>query len=55
MELEKGTRRDIAIIRAVRKAVGPDCPIMIDANNGYNLNLAKRVLDETADCSDCSW
>ena len=23
---------------------------MIDANNGYNLNLAKRVLAETADC-----
>jgi L-alanine-DL-glutamate epimerase-like enolase superfamily enzyme len=23
---------------------------MIDANNGYNLNLAKRVLDETAEC-----
>ena len=50
MELEKGTRRDIAIIQAVRQAVGPDCPIMIDANNGYNLNLAKRVLDETANC-----
>jgi L-alanine-DL-glutamate epimerase-like enolase superfamily enzyme len=23
---------------------------MLDANNGYNLNLARRVLDETADC-----
>ncbi len=23
---------------------------MLDANNGYNLNLAKRVLEETADC-----
>lgn len=50
MELEKGTRRDIAIIRAVREAVGADCPLMIDANNGYNLNLTKRVLEETADC-----
>jgi L-alanine-DL-glutamate epimerase-like enolase superfamily enzyme len=50
MDLEAGTRRDVAVIRAVRKAVGPDCTIMIDANNGYTLNLAKRVLKETADC-----
>ena len=50
MPLERGTRRDIAVIRAVREAVGADARIMIDANNGYNLNLAKRVLAETADC-----
>ena len=50
MPLEQGTQRDIAIIRAVRAAVGAGLPIMIDANNGYNLNLAKRVLAETADC-----
>ncbi len=51
MPLEAGTVRDIAVIRGVREAVGPDCAIMIDANNGYNLNLAKRVLAETADVS----
>lgn len=50
MPLEQGTRRDIAVIRAVRAAVGPDARLMIDANNGYNLNIAKRVLAETADC-----
>jgi L-alanine-DL-glutamate epimerase-like enolase superfamily enzyme len=49
MELEAGTRRDIRVITAVRAAVGPGCRIMIDANNGYNLNLAKRVLAETAE------
>lgn len=49
MALEQGTRRDIAIIQAVRQVVGPDAPIMIDANNGYNLNLTKRVLSETRD------
>ena len=48
MDLEQGTRRDIAVIKAVREAVGPECPLMLDANNGYNLNLAKRVLSETA-------
>jgi L-alanine-DL-glutamate epimerase-like enolase superfamily enzyme len=50
MTLEAGTARDIAIIRAVRAAVGPECVLMIDANNGYNLNLTKRVLAETANC-----
>ena len=50
LPLEEGTRRDVAVIRAVRAAVGPDCALMIDANNGYNLNLTKRVLEETADC-----
>ncbi len=50
MPLEAGTRRDIAVIKAVRAAVGPEARIMIDANNGYNLNIAKRVLAETADC-----
>ncbi len=50
MPLEAGTKRDIAVIKAVREAVGPGAKIMIDANNGYNLNIAKRVLAETADC-----
>ena len=50
MPLEAGTRRDIAVVQAVRAAVGPEPSIMIDANNGYNLNIAKRVLAETADC-----
>lgn len=50
MPLEAGTRRDIAVIKAVREAVGPEAKILIDANNGYNLNIAKHVLAETADC-----
>lgn len=51
MPLEAGTRRDIAVVKAVRAAVGPAARILIDANNGYNLNIAKRVLAETADCN----
>ena len=50
LPLEQGTRRDIAVIRAVRAAVGTEPPILLDANNGYNLNLVKQVLHETADC-----
>ena len=50
LPLEEGTRRDIAVVRAVRAAVGPEPPLLLDANNGYNLNLTKRVLAETAGC-----
>ncbi|MEJ7838299.1 MAG: enolase C-terminal domain-like protein [Thermomicrobiales bacterium] len=54
LPLEQGTQRDIAIIRAIRELTGPGARIMIDANNGYNLNLTRRVLTETADC-DLYW
>lgn len=46
----EGTERDIAVVKAVHEAVGPDCPLLLDANNGYTLNLAKHVLSATADC-----
>jgi L-alanine-DL-glutamate epimerase-like enolase superfamily enzyme len=49
MPLAEGTRRDIRVIHAVREALGADGDLMIDANNGYNLNLTKQVLEETAD------
>ena len=50
LPLAEGTARDIAVIRAVREAVGPEATLLLDANNGYTLNLAKHVLTETADC-----
>ncbi|MCI0397672.1 MAG: mandelate racemase [Chloroflexi bacterium] len=50
LPLMEGTARDVAIIHAVREAVGPQATLLIDANNGYNLNLAKQVLQETAGC-----
>ncbi|MCY4091185.1 MAG: hypothetical protein OXF62_10235 [Caldilineaceae bacterium] len=51
MPLVEGNRRDVAVIRAVREAVGAEATILIDANNGYNLNIAKQILSETADCN----
>lgn len=48
MPLEEGTRRDVAVVSAVREAVGPEATILLDANNGYNFNLTRRVLAETA-------
>lgn len=50
LPLTEGTARDIAVIRAVREAVGTQPALLLDANNGYNLNLAKQVLADTADC-----
>jgi len=47
---DDGLARDIAVIQAAREAVGPDCKLLLDANNGYTLNLAKQVLTETAGC-----
>ncbi len=51
MPVDEGMRRDIAVVCAVRQAVGPAAPIMVDANNGFNLNLTKHFLSETADCN----
>jgi L-rhamnonate dehydratase len=48
MPVDKGTNRDIAIINGVRKALGSEAQIMIDVNNGYNLNLTKEVLLATS-------
>jgi L-alanine-DL-glutamate epimerase-like enolase superfamily enzyme len=44
-----GLRRDVAVVNAVRKAVGPDAQVMADANNGYTFNIARDFLAGTAD------
>lgn len=46
-----GLRRDIAVIHAVRAAIGPTAPLLLDANNGYTLNIAKELLREVAACT----
>ena len=50
LPLWEGIQRDIAVIHKVREAVGNQAVLMIDANNGYNFNIAREVLQETADC-----
>ena len=35
MEPEPGFRRDVEVVHAVRKAVGPGMRILVDINNGY--------------------
>lgn len=51
LPLKQGMKRDIDIIRAIREVAGPGGRIMIDANNGYNLNLVKEVLRATAEAN----
>ena len=50
MEPEPGFRRDVEVVHAVRRAVGPAMKIMVDVNNGYQKEpeRAWRLLEETA-------
>lgn len=48
MDPAAGLDRDVAVIKAVREAVGPDCELLADANNGFTLNGAQEFLDRTA-------
>lgn len=44
-----GVEEDIACVRALRKAIGPDVRLMIDANGAYSAAAARRVLLELAE------
>ncbi len=42
---------DVARVRAVRAAIGPDIRLGVDANGGYNAATAVRVLRQLAECN----
>jgi len=44
-----GEKEDLAIIREVRRAVGEDVVVMVDANMAYDLKTAKRMADVFAE------
>jgi L-alanine-DL-glutamate epimerase-like enolase superfamily enzyme len=44
MPCHEGLRRDIDIVNGIRGLVGKEAKIMVDANNGYNLNITKEFL-----------
>lgn len=48
MLVMEGLERDILVIRTVREAAGADAKIMVDANNGMTLNIAKEILERCA-------
>ena len=54
MDLEAGLKRDIEIVNGIRALIGKDAKLMVDANNGYNLNIAKEFLSATKD-SNIYW
>jgi muconate cycloisomerase len=41
---------DLARVRAVREAIGPDVPLTIDSNCGWTIQQAKYCLRELEDC-----
>jgi L-alanine-DL-glutamate epimerase-like enolase superfamily enzyme len=51
MEKDAGLKRDIDVVHAVRKAVGPSVKIMCDPNNGFegDRERAWKLMAETAD------
>jgi D-galactarolactone cycloisomerase len=49
MEREAGFRRDIEVMHALRKRVGPGVKLMVDANNGFDPDGAMRWLDAVGD------
>jgi len=49
MEKKVGFARDVEVVKAIRKLVGPDVKLMVDANNGYDLETTKRFLEAAND------
>jgi L-alanine-DL-glutamate epimerase-like enolase superfamily enzyme len=54
MEKEAGLRRDVEVIHAIRKLIGNEMKILIDANNGYTPHEACEVMRRAGDC-DIYW
>jgi D-galactarolactone cycloisomerase len=49
LERKAGDLRDIEVVRAIRKLVGKEVHLMVDANNGYELDSTVRFLDQVGD------
>jgi len=49
MEREAGDTRDVEVLETIREHGGSDILIGADANNGYDLERAKRFLERTSD------
>ena len=49
MAREEGDARDVAVVKLIRAHAGKDVLLGVDANNGYDLDGAKRFLDAAGD------
>ena len=43
--------KDIERIRLIRKSIGPEIPLRLDANQGWNTNETIEILNAVADCN----
>jgi L-alanine-DL-glutamate epimerase-like enolase superfamily enzyme len=49
MPKEEGFARDVEVVSAIRRRVGPDVRLMVDANNGFTPDEANRWLDAVSE------
>lgn len=49
MDRRDGFRRDVEVVRAIRAHVGKDVRLMVDANNSYDLETTRNLLDAAGD------
>jgi len=49
MDRDAGDARDVEVVRMIRKHAGDDIHLGVDANNGYDLAIAKRFLERVND------
>jgi L-alanine-DL-glutamate epimerase-like enolase superfamily enzyme len=49
MPRDQGDDRDVAVVQAIRRHAGKDVLLGVDANNGYDLEGAKRFMDRAGD------
>lgn len=49
MPRAEGDRRDVDVVKLIRQHAGPEVLLGVDANNGYDLAGAKRLLDELSE------
>ena len=50
IKVGRDARADVERVRAVRAAVGPDIALTVDANCGWDVDVAIRAIREMADC-----
>lgn len=49
MEKQAGFQRDVEVVTSIRKLVGRDVKLMVDANNGFDLATTQQWLDAVGD------
>ena len=49
MDRDAGDARDVEVVQLIRKHAGDEVHLGVDANNGYDLAIAKRFLERASD------